>query len=193
MGADAGATMRQPDAIFSGVDLVQSHSVSFLQAGGNWILAALSYGGFCLLWLAGFLPVVGAGTPGKWELCAGIAPGVISFGWGCPVLMLGLLADLEAVFKVQIPTLIPAANITLLFSSLFSFIILAGIFTASVPLLWQTASHLSSDASRKFQAVTLLLAAMGGYAGPALPFDRLVNLIYVVSGYFGAGLLLFIT
>lgn len=187
------AIVRQPRAILSGVDLVQSHSVSLLQAGGNWFLAALSYGGFCLLWLAGFLPVVGAGAPGKRELRAGIALGVIGFGLGCLVLMLGLLADLEAVSNVQIPTLILAANITPLFSSLFSIIILVGIYTASVPLLWQTASRLSSEGSRRFRAVALLLAAVGGCAGLALPFDRLVNLIYVVSGYIGAGLLLFIT
>lgn len=184
--------LRQPEAVVSGVRLLQEGRVVLLQAGENWVTSALSYAGFCLLWLAGFLPAVGAGAGRARELHAGIAVGAAGFGLGCLVLMAGLLANLESVASVQIPTLVLAGTIHPALGVVLSVVILVGIYTASVPLLWQSASRLCPEEGRRFRLTTLVLALSGGCAGLVLPFDRLVNLIYGISGYIGVGLLLFI-
>ena len=43
----------------------------------------------------------------------------------------------------------------------------------------------------KFKVVTLVLMVIGVFVGLKVPFDQLVNVIYVINGYVGFILLLF--
>jgi len=179
-------------AIPDNVAALEAGQIDVMQAGTNWFTSASSYVGFCMLWLAAFLAAMGKGANSAKEALLGSSLGAAGFAAGCVTLMFGLLAYLPDVAGTQIPALILAIKIHPGIAAIFSIIIIAGIYTTAVPLLWQAASRFTQEGSQRFKALTLILAAAGCFVGLALPFNRLVNIIYVINGYVGILLLLFI-
>lgn len=180
------------EGIAQNTELLKEGEIQVMQAGTNWFTSASSYVGFCMLWLAAFLAAMGKEANSSKEAFIGSSMGAVGFTLGCMTLMLGLLAYLPDVAGTQIPSLILAVKIHPGIAIIFSAIILAGIYTTAVPLLWQVSSRFTREGSSKFKMVTLILAAAGCFIGLALPFNKLVNIIYVINGYVGILLLLFI-
>ena len=165
-------------------------TLTLTKASTNWFFAACSYVGFCMLWLAGFLSSMGATSKSKKEATYGAAGGAIGFSIAVIILSLGLLARIEDVAGSLIPTLYLAEGIHPFLATLFSFIIVAGIYTTSVPLLWSVSARFTEDKSKNFRKLTIVLALIGLVVGIYLPFDKLVNIVYVINGYVGIILLI---
>ena len=162
------------------------------RAGTSWFTSASSYVGFCMLWLAAFLAAMGKGAKSKKEARIGSTLGAIGFSAGCAVLMFGLIAYLPDIAMSEIPSLVLAGKVHGSVATLFTVIIIAGIFTTAVPLLWQVSSRFTKEGTTKFRVVTVVLAAAGCFVGLMLPFSELVGIIYVINGYVGILLLVFI-
>jgi len=166
-------------------------TVKLTRASTNWFFAACSYVGFCMLWLAGFLASIGGTAGSKEEAKKGAVLGAVGFSLAVVIVALGLLACIQDVAGSQIPSLYLASNIHPLLASVFSVIIVAGIYTTAVPLLWSVSARFTEDKSPKFRMLTIVLAAIGFVVGIWLPFDKLVNIVYVINGYVGLILLFF--
>ena len=162
-----------------------------LRAGNTWYASASSYVGFCMLWLAAFLTAMGKQANSLKEARLGVSLGAIGFCLGCLTLMFGLLAYLPETVGENIPSLILAVKINPSFAVIFSVIIMAGIYTTGVPLLWQVSSRFTEEKSKNFVIATIALAAIGCFIGLALPFKTIVNYIYVLNGYVGILLIFF--
>lgn len=186
------AVFRDGSQITVGANLIKTGQVKVLQAGTNWFTAASSYAGFCFLWLAAFLAGVGKQAGSKREAILGSTIGAIGFVAACVAMMYGLLTAIPEVAGRQIPALVLAVKLQPWFANIFSIIIIAGIFTTAVPLLWQVAARFTTEYSRNFKIATVALAIIGCIIGLTLPFNKLVNLIYVINGYVGILILLFI-
>ena len=159
------------------------------QASNHWIIAGLSYVGFCMLWLAAFLTALGKTVPTEREARAGGLAGGVIFSLACIIVGLGLLANIERVAGMQIPMLVLASDVAPVVASLISLMILAGIYTTAIPLLWTVASRFFPDGTKKYKYLTIVLALAGTVIGLWLPFDQMVNIVYVLNGYVGAVLL----
>ena len=159
------------------------------QASSNWVMSGLSYVGFCMLWLAAFLTALGKTVPTQREARAGGFSGGVIFSLSCVIVGLGLLANIERVAEMQIPMLVLASDIAPFVASLISLMILAGIYTTAIPLLWTVSSRFFPDGTRKYKYFTIFLAGLGTVIGLWLPFDQMVNIVYVLNGYVGAVLL----
>lgn len=179
--------IRNPGGIAEGNALLPS--LDLTQASSNWFLAGLSYVGFCMLWLAAFLTALGKSGRTRREVVSGGALGGIVFSFACMIVGLGLLANIEAVAGTEIPMLVLAGLFSPLLASSISLIILAGIYTTAVPLLWTVASRFFTDGTRKYKYLILILAAVGTLIGLVLPFSQMVNIVYVLNGYVGIVLL----
>jgi len=166
-------------------------TLDLTKASTNWFFAACSYVGFCMLWLAGFLASIGGTAASKKEAASGAALGAVGFSLAVVIVALGLLACIQDVAGSQIPSLYLASNIHPLLASIFSIIIVAGIYTTAVPLLWSVSARFTEDRSPKFRVLTIVLAIIGLVVGIWLPFDKLVNVVYVINGYVGLILLFF--
>ncbi len=83
------------------------------------------------------------------------------------------------------------ANIPPPIATVFSVIIMSGIFTTSVPLLWSVSARFSTEKTKKFYLLTAVLAVAGCFIALVLPFQRIVNVIYGVNGYVGILLIVF--
>lgn len=179
--------VRNPEGVVDGVALLPQ--LELTQASTNWFMAGLSYVGFCMLWLAAFLTALGTNARSRREAARGGALGAVAFSLACIVVALGLLANVEAVAGTQIPMLFLAAEAAPWLAAGFAVIILAGIYTTAVPLLWTVSSRFFADTSRPYKYLTLGLAVLGTLIGLVLPFDQMVNIVYVVNGYVGILLL----
>jgi uncharacterized membrane protein YkvI len=142
-----------------------------------------------MLWLAAFLTALGKTVPTQREARAGGLWGGVIFSLACIVVGLGLLANIERVAGMQIPMLVLASDIAPFVASLISLMILAGIYTTAIPLLWTVSSRVYPDGTSRYKYLTVALALVGTIIGLWLPFDEMVNIVYVLNGYVGAVLL----
>ena len=85
-----------------------------------------------------------------------------------------------------------ANDISPLLGYLFGLVIFAAIYTTACPLLWTTASRIAEEGKAStFKLVTCILAIVGVILAISVPFDILINYIYVLNGYGGAIFLIF--
>lgn len=187
IGLGLVAILRNPGGIADGHAVLSTLDVT--TASSNWFLAALSYVGFCMLWLAAFLAALGGTTTSRKEATVGGVLGGVTFSLACIIVALGLLANITEVVGMEIPMLHLAREVSPYLASVFSVIIVAGIFTTAVPLLWTVADRFFADRSPRFRWLAIGLAALGTFIGLLVPFSQMVNVVYVINGYVGILLL----
>lgn len=165
-------------------------------AGANWFISGASYAGFVLLWFASFTSALGAKNNKK-DLNLGIIIGTIAVALAIFLVSFAQISNINTgsngiyVWNADIPNLILALKIWKPFSAIFSIVVFAGIYTTAVPLLYNPVSRFSKEGTNSFRILTLVLGIIGLVVGLYLPFRVLVNIIYVVNGYVGAILIIF--
>lgn len=179
--------VNNPGGISAGHGLVDS--LDLTRASSNWFMAGLSYVGFCMLWLAAFLTALGKTARSKKEAASGGLLGAAGFSLACIIIALGLLANIDRIAGTEIPMLVLAADIGAVVASAISVMILAGIYTTAVPLLWTVSSRFFPDKTSRFKYLTIALAILGTVIGLLIPFSQMVNIVYVINGYVGVILL----
>jgi uncharacterized membrane protein YkvI len=161
-----------------------------LQAGNNWFMACASYVGFCMMWLAVFMTNMGATANSKREGIYGTIFGASLYSLAVLLLMFGLSANLLDVAGAQIPTLILAKKITPALAVFYTIIVFTEIYTTAGPLLWTPVKRIAPDEkSNRYRMTLMILGAIGIFVGLKVPFDKLINVVYVVNGYVGFMLL----
>ena len=181
------AIAMNPDGLARASEIIPK--MNLLKASGHWMLAALSYVGFCMLWLAAFMSQMGKTARSKKEASLGAIFGALGFTLAVVIMALGIMANVEQAAGSLVPSLVLAGNIHPVVAIIFSLTISLAIFSTSVPLLWMVASRMANEESKTFKVLTIILAAIGAFIGLRVPFDRLVNIIYVINGYVGILLL----
>lgn len=168
-------------------------------AGANWVISGLSYAGFVLLWFASFTAALGARNKKK-DIEYGIYGGTIAVCVAIVLVMLAQIANINTaglagegtfVWNADIPNLILAGRIWKPLASVFAVVVFAGIYTSAVPLLYNPCARFAKEGTSKFKILTVVLGVVGLLVGLYLPFRVLVNVIYVLNGYVGAVLILF--
>ena len=159
--------------------------MKLLRASPSWVLASVSYVGISVVWLASYLTSIGRRAKSIASASVGAAGGVIAFYIGMLLIYFAIMLNIDELAGAQIPMLILAGRISPVTSGVVSILIVTGIYTASVPLLWQTAFRLAEEGSLRFRRIAAILAAAGIAASLLLPFNRLMNIVYVLIGYLG--------
>ena len=183
------ALLKNPQGLITANALIPE--LNIMSASTNWFFAAGSYVGFCMLWLASFMAAMGATAKSKKEAALGAAGGAIGFSLAVLVVALGMLANIEQVSQAMVPTLYLAKNIHPFVATIFSLIVVTGIYTTAVPLLWSVSARFTTEKTNKFKLLTVILAVAGVFIGLEIPFNKLVNVVYVINGYVGVILLAF--
>ncbi|MGL4877699.1 YkvI family membrane protein, partial [Paraclostridium dentum] len=151
------------------------------KAVDNWWLSGIVYSGLNIIFVTQFL--VGAGSSLKYkESCklGGIIGGVAFIG-AAMFINIAFLSDIESVYKLDIPTLYLAKNVSLIVANIFTIILVAEIYTTAAPLLWNVCSSLAKEKTLKFNVIALICTILG-IVGGSLPFATLVNIMYPISG-----------
>lgn len=182
--------VRDGGNIASGAALLASGEVKVMQASTNWFFSGCSYAGFCMLWFATFMSELGAKNNLK-EVSVGMILGTVAVAVAILLMSFALLANIGAVAGTQIPSLVLAGKIHPMLATLFALVIFGGIYTTAVPLLWTSVSRFTVEKSKKFKILTIILSFAGFIISMTLPFNKLVNIVYVLNGYGGILLIFF--
>lgn len=182
------STIRHLDALPHAAENLQMarQSGQMQIASVNFFLSAISYIGFCLIWLAAFVSGIGKNARSIKEGSLGIALGALGFSLACAIMTFAIYLSLDTVYDSQIPVLKLAGEIHPWLATVFSIIIFLGIFTTAVPLLWNVVARFVQEGTSKYRFLTLVLGVVGAIVGLALNFSELVNIVYVLNGYIGA-------
>lgn len=69
-------------------------------------------------------------------------------------------------------------------------VILAAIYTTAASLLWAPVKRFAPDEfSLRHRLLLCVLCVVGTLVGLKVPFDALINVVYMVNGYISLGLL----
>lgn len=200
LGDGLAAIASAPEGL---IGATEADNIKYAAAPGGaipgWLMSGLSYAGFVLLWFASFTAALGMNNKLK-DLNAGIIGGTAAI---CLAIVLVALAQISCinteslsnpgvfVWNADIPNLILAEHILPAFSAVFALVVFAGIYSTAVPLLYNPVSRFAEEGTARFRLLTLALGVIGLLVGLFLPFRVLVNVIYVLNGYVGALLLIF--
>ncbi len=204
MGIGLITLIRDAGNVQAGLDIIANNAFegttpedpTIKNAGANWLISGLSYAGFVLLWFASFTTALGAKNNKK-DLKYGIIGGTLAVCIAIVLIQFAQISNINTtdgtnyVWSAAIPSLILAKKIWEPFSSIFAIVVFAGIYTTAVPLLYNPASRFAKEGTSQFKLLTLVLAVIGLVVGLFLPFRTLVNYIYVLNGYVGAVLIVF--
>lgn len=166
-------------------DVVVTAAAAAVQPADSWWQAGVLF--FCYNMLAGtvFFTELGARANSKKEAgIAGFAGGfflmVTVFGMLC-----GMLANFNEVIALQVPNLYLGAKISPAVATIFSVIILLGIYSTTAPMYWLIKNECMKYVPKRYEvALTVALGAVF-MAGGSLPFGALVSMIYPFVGYVG--------
>ena len=187
------------EVIKSGVYEGAASGETIKNAGANWLVSGLSYAGFVLLWFASFTSAL-AMQNNKKDLQHGIVWGTVALAIAIILVSFAQIANINTpsdnvantyVWNAGIPNLILANSIVPIFSKIYALVVFAGIYTTAVPLLYNPVARFSEEGTSKFKMLTIALALIALVVGLYLDFRVLVNTIYVLNGYVGAVLILF--
>lgn len=193
-GANIGAGL---DIIKSGAYEGAIAGETIKSAGSNWLISGLSYAGFVLLWFASFTSALGSTNKRK-ELNYGIIGGTAAVCIAIALISFAQIANINTtidgvkyIWNADIPNLILASRIWKPFAAIFAVVVFAGIYTTAVPLLYNPASRFAKEGTKQFKILTIVLGLVGLIVGLFFPFRVLINIIYVLNGYVGAILIVF--
>ena len=171
---------------------------TMMNAGNTWLISGISYAGFVLLWFASFTAALGSQNSKK-DLYHGIVWGAVAVCVAIVLISFAQIANVNTpdstgtmyVWNADIPNLILAERIWKPFSAIFAIVVFGGIYTTAVPLLYNPAARFAKEGTSQFKMLTIVLGLIGLVVGLFVPFRTLVNYIYVLNGYLGAVLIIF--
>ncbi|MGI6752379.1 MAG: hypothetical protein ACOX4U_07170 [Anaerovoracaceae bacterium] len=153
-------------------------------ASFSWWMSGLLYGCMNITTAIPFL--AGLGKEANTVKGAGAAGslGGLVFAFGVFIMNLMFLVRIQLVADKQIPFLWVAHWLHPSLGTFFSLILLGGIYTTAVPLLWSICDGMGS------QPMTVFIVIFLAFIGSAFPFSYLVGTIYPATGFVGLFLLL---
>lgn len=152
----------------------------------NWALSGLMYAAYTVTGVVPYLADIGksAATNKKNSVLGGIFGGG-AFLIAVMILNFGLLANIADVYDLEIPSLFVAASISPVFGNIFSILLLLGIYTTAVPMMYTVCNKISSNGKSKAYRITAVVTAIASIFGGQLSFSTMISIIYPISGYAG--------
>ncbi|WP_270942566.1 hypothetical protein [Romboutsia lituseburensis] len=158
--------------------------ININRAVNSWWMSGIIYSGLNIIFVTQFL--VGAGSSLKYDSSCkwgGIIGGVAFMG-AAMFINIAFLSDINNVYKLDIPTLYMAKNVSTIVANIFTIILVAEIYTTAAPLLWNVCSSFAKEKTVKFNIIAVGCTVLG-IIGGSLPFAKLVNIMYPISGIVG--------
>lgn len=166
--------------------------LDLVKPADSWYMSVFNYLGFGILWMVAFLPAYGKTLKSFKQAAYGQILGVVLFTITALIVVLAMFANMASMEGSQIPILTLATNLSPALGGIFAIIIMFGIYSSAVPLLYSPATRFVDEKTGKGKVVIVVLALLGAAIALLLPFNKLLNIIYVINGYVGIIFILFV-
>lgn len=165
-------------------------SITVIKAAPTWYISGIIFPAMGCIMITPFLASLGASAKSRKEAKLGGLFGALTFSAAVIIFAFGLLANIGDLYQKSVPTLFLANQIFPLLGMVFSIILICGIYTTAVPMLWLSCNRIDpEETSKKFKISAVVLTVIA-FVASKFPFATLVNLIYPVTGYLGIFLLI---
>ena len=161
------------------------------RATNSWLYSGVLYPGYNIVAVVIFLAGIGSSARSKKEAMFGGTLGGIMFGLAILCMNLGLLSNITDIYDKQVPALTLASNLSPVIAVIFSVILMCGIYTTAVPMLWGVCNRFAEEKTKKFVMTAVILTIIALILG-LVPFGELVGIVYPYTGYLGIILILVI-
>ncbi len=152
----------------------------------NWFISGLLYGAYTVTGVVPYLAGIGSTTAtNKKNAIGGGLFGGIAFLFAVMILNFGLLSNLSNVYNLEIPSLYVAAQVSPIFGTIFAAMLILGIYTTAVPMMFTACNKISEDEKSNKYRIAAIITAIVGFFGGQLSFSTMVGIIYPISGYVG--------
>ena len=156
----------------------------------SWIVSGFMYGAYTVTGVVPYLADIGKSTATTKKNAAwGGVFGGGAFLVAVMILNFGLLANIDHVAHLEIPSLYVAESISPVFGKVFSVLLLLGIYTTAVPMMYTACNRISSDSKSIKYKIAAVVTAIVSIFGGQLSFSTMISIIYPISGY--AGIVIF--
>lgn len=140
--------------------------------------------GGCILWSAAFVERICRETEYKREARRGMALGCFLVMLCVFVMSLSFIGCQDIIGSAAVPMVTLAGALAPWAGTAYAVILVLGICSSAIPLLWSTASLLApEEKSRRFRLWVLLLGVPGVVLPLLIPYKTLVNYIILIGGY----------
>lgn len=173
------------------IEQINNQEITLLRAAPHWLPAGISNAGYSLLLLAGFIAQLAKENRFQ-EVMAGQSIGITAYALVSVVVGFALTAAINTIAGSQIPNLLLANQISPFLAGIFGLVIFAAVFTTACPLLWTVTARLSDEKSLRFKILPFVFAAAAVIIALYIPFNILIRYVYVIGGYCGAVMMIFI-
>ncbi|WP_394019294.1 YkvI family membrane protein [Anaerococcus cruorum] len=180
---------------FSSADQVLNNMDNLPYGAGNsrsyWVLASVLFVAYNIVAGVPFMVELGSKevTSNKEAWIGGIAGGVGLMS-AAFALNLAMLGHVDELVDAEVPVITLAQKMGPWVSFIFVIILLAGIFTTSVPMLLTVTNALTKEDTKKStKNILIVVVAFLALVGGQLPFGKLVGLVYPFTGYFGIAMI----
>ena len=159
-------------------------TVSIERPAANWAFSGALYTGYNAIILLPFLAQLSKTAKTRKTGVAGGFIGGLLLVLAIIVMNLGLLANLGIVHDKSIPVLTLASNIHPALAAVFVLILMGGIYSTAIPLMWIVCRRLAPEKTRKYKLVCVA-CVVAAVILSHMPFTDLVSIIYPYTGYMG--------
>ncbi len=175
---------KNPEGIRTADEVIKTVDVNIMFK--NWAISGLLYGAYTVTGVVPYLAGIGASTAtNKKNAIYGGIFGGFAFIVAVLIMNFGLLANIGNVYMLEIPSLYVADQISPIFGKIFSIMLILGIYTTAVPMMYTACNRVSDDENSKLYKIAAVVTAVVGFFGGQLSFSTMVGIIYPISGYVG--------
>lgn len=160
-------------------------TLDIIKAAPTWWQAIISDIGFAIMWMVAFFAGIGRQEKNFKDARYGALLGIFVVSLAFALVSLAEIANIEVIWNSQEPLLLIIDHISPLMGTVYSVVIFLGVYTTACPLLWTGVNRIAEEKTKKYQWLTVILGVAGFFVAVALPFNRLVNIVYVINGYVG--------
>lgn len=155
----------------------------FRSVAPNGFMSGAADVGGCIIWCVAFVAMMAGGTKFKREVKIGMGVGASLICIGIIIVSMAFIAAADVIGDAAIPTLMLARDINGILGYIYALVIILGVFTTAVPLLWSTSSLFAKEGSKKFVILSVVLGLAGLIITLFIPYTTLVNYILTIGGY----------
>lgn len=154
------------------------------QATPFWLLSVFIYVSYCVLPVLSACATIGHGEKDPRIIKKSAVIGGGALGVAVLFMVLALLSRIQDVAGYEIPFLEIARQMHPAIGFIFTLILLAAIYTTTVPILYGFSIRFAKEGTLRFTVVTVIASIVAFIAG-MFPFSTLVGTVYPLLGYIG--------
>ena len=161
-----------------------TEELSEFRTAPHWLLSAMLYLSLNFLCGSTYYNAIGKTADTKKNVILGVLLGTATLLITMTAMNFAILCNAKDILEFPVPTLYLARRISDVFGSVFSVILLLGMFSSCATTVWSFCSECFAKDPKKnriFSVITIIACTALGF----VPFGSLMSVIYPMIGYSG--------